>query len=272
MRTVPALVLIAVVLLGGCSMPFGGSGAPAESVTPAPVPTQPAPVEVGGDFDPLLSAHRAALNETAYTFQARYFLPTGPEEENRSIAEGYFGSNDSRFLLWISRPTVESASWSNGTVLAGFQNRTEDGQRHYSLRREPPRALPDVTRALIAPELRAAVVTKVVDRKRGYVVHGRIRQDDEGDDPFDRYQNGTVVVRVAPSGLIQRFELRTPAADGPITVTFARTTAGLPRPDWVDTAIDREANESRTTSVPPGGATTDRSTGREPPTTTAGPG
>lgn len=247
-----------LVVLAGCGA-FGGGGATvAESVTPAPVPTDgevyPAGVSSDGVVPSVLvETHEQRLAETNFTFasQRRIVGPNGTmvvTNRTRRIAneEGSFaGRIDHRvFEFPLGRFSKPIEYWGNASVYASrriLSERTE----FYGWQRntEPPRrqtSLPLLERSLEATRL------GVVDRPAGVTIVGsELRWPDRLPNPpyLTDPRNVSLTVRVGEDGVVRRWRLAYDATLVNETVRVTRevrlTDLGettVRRPTWVDTA------------------------------------
>lgn len=269
-------MVLAVVLLAGCS-----------SVTPSSEPTTPTVADVPADPPPgvsrlgdtdanrLASAHAAALrNESSYTldrrYTERYANGTTRIELTESVAHDrssqrfrYVQTLDGEPRLFPGRSTERYEQWSNGTLMVeAVTVRGADRSTHVLTGTNGEPVVYDVSSVVDVSrswEIYALFVesngTDVSRTSDGY------RVEAVGMDPrtaaavaprFGVGQRGvtdaggvTLEATIRPDGLVLSYELRYVATvDGePVRATHRVDYSGLgttsvPRPDWAQAAID----------------------------------
>lgn len=252
MRT--ALVVVGLlVVVAGCTTPFGGDTATETTLTPADVPDSRngsgAPVAIEESFEPLLATHDAVIMGQYVGFSARY---PGPDRRNLTNATGFVGPNASAYLVSVAAPNAERGLWSNGTLSVSFVGSSVESFTFDII--SNPSSRPSLRTPLFRPVLERAVVTDVTETDSGYLVTGSPADDSlEGTLLADeRAENVTVTVRVASSGVIERYRLTwdyVGGNDGRLTSADVRLDTGaetVPRPLWVETALENTVRDGDT--------------------------
>lgn len=233
------------LLLGGCSG-FVTSPDAADTVTPAPVPSESNEQRTGGflppgvtengllDAEALVDAHRQQLDNQSYQLDVR--ITSGEERAHRLVRV----ESPTRYY-WRDNGSDSSASvtaFADGSQLYIRTNRS--GIPSYNRGNVSGRPSTPTTR-LIRPflEVQNVSVTKIrVDTQVRYELAGRFDVHPN----IESFENYTVRVLVAPSGLIHSLDVQyttTASSSGPANVSYSYqyTAVGsttVSRPGWVE--------------------------------------
>jgi hypothetical protein len=269
-----ALPVLLVLALSGCSM-LGGNGdaGPTETVTPVPVTdvasddgvttetATPTPDRTdrpdGGAFADLLDDHARRVRNVSYAYR---HTVTGLDEGTvpDRIVEGYRGRNAS---VYYRNRTVGGGSdqfWSNGTVYAAARA-TADGTEYSARRASGPRRGSWVDVDRFRQLFQYARPTAIDENESHYRIEGvLVRRNGETIlGPDAGIENSSVSMTVTTGGLIEsyRIEIHGEYADGERVDILERFSLDpsvdtLPRPPWVDRAIDSARQERFGNRIP----------------------
>jgi len=262
MRAAP-LVLLAAVLLAGCSLPAGGGGdSTPTTVTPAAVPNETTPLNLGPPVDagdslaPVVDAHRDALEGEPFTYRATYRgpFPSDPTDPRNVTVEGFVGRNRTTYYLRADYGDDVYRQWSNGSVFVSL--RTTEDTRRGGVGRP---ALPGDSQAERLAEsylfrAQGTTVTEVVREGERYRISAEVDPDTRAS-MFDEswVPNASVHLIVGTDRRIRSYRLDYTVVHNGTRVRGVEeyvyeTGPGLalPQPAWVDNVLANNTDRQNT--------------------------
>ena len=259
-RTRPALLLAALVALGGCASVGLAPGSPTPTPTaawPAELPPGTTTERVANPLD-LARAHTDALTGRSFTYRARVVVQTTDGIKLGEVRTVRRVGPDGRFVHRMRAegvvPTVVSQfeaidAYSNGSVVVIRFTRDGENNTLTTAARESPMTAYDVVGKGFLYQLLSATTPRVLGPiERGGVTYLHVRgTNGSARLGFTQATNATFEALVAPSGLVQRYAVSYRANDtsyrnweGRIARTVVYQNVGsttVERPDWVAEAI-----------------------------------
>lgn len=258
-----ALLLVALVVLAGCSLPTDGGTATPDRVTAAPVPEATARpgvlapgVTEAGVTDPgrLAAAHARTLEATSYTVnQTLVQRWTNGTLRSRYVTVARFGAEPGRFDA-----RLEQVDRENGQLRTRRVHRYGDGERvyiattegndtDYRLLRYPDGAPRDPTDVYLRNLTNVLAVERVftlvpTDTTGTFTENGTrfVRVESTAPTTILPLRNVTVTATVAESGVIRSYRVRYDVTrEGELRATVALRysnvgTTAVTDPPWLD--------------------------------------